>query len=286
MFFHRLRQCVLRRRSVVIDFRTTRRMSAAGTLLLAAELSRINEILGAERFITCSYPRDRKVAQVLQHVGVFELLGQTRRCRITADDVKYWKVDSGSLVDGEKADKAMEGYKHLFSDPKRKALYRGLTEAMTNCKQHAYEEDRGDGLGPVPRWWMFSELRKGRLAVAICDLGIGMPRSLRRDDAGLLGMILNVFSTRRLAPHDGNFISAAMEVGKSRTGEQHRGKGLTDLRAVLDGLGGKLQIHSNQGFCEYEANKSGELCKNFKASMSIYGTLVLWLTPVPGEEAE
>jgi hypothetical protein len=86
-----------------------------------------------------------------------------------------------------------------------------------------------------------------------------------------------------LGHSDGNLIRAAMEVGKTRTHEKHRGKGLMDLRAVLDALGGVLQIHSNCGFYEYVAENSNEKCKTFK-QMSILGTLVLWSVPIPQEQ--
>lgn len=281
-FLQQVRKAATTKGKVRIDFTRTTQMTAAGTLLLAAELDRLNTLLGRRRFC-CSYPTNDVVAQVLQHVGVFEMLGQQRSCTVTADNVKYWKVDSGTTVEGERAHVAMEGYKHHFSDPEQKALYRGLTEAMTNCVHHAYDGERLDGFGKVTKWWMFSEERDGNIVVAFCDLGIGIPRSLPLDKAGLYGAIKAVMSTLGLGHSDGNLIRAAMEVGKSRTHKEHRGKGLMDLRAVLDAMGGVLQIHSNCGFYEYRAKNSSELCKTFK-QMSILGTLVLWSVPVPKEQ--
>jgi hypothetical protein len=72
-----------------------------------------------------------------------------------------------------------------------------------------------------------------------------------------------------------------MEYGRTRTGKGNRGKGMRDIRRVLDALGGKLQIHSNSGFYEFIAQPKSELCKTFKPSMSINGTLVIWQVDVP-----
>ena len=282
VFLQKLRKLARGKGTVRIDFSRTTNMTAAGTLLLAAELDRLNALLGVRRFC-CSYPPNDVVAQVLQHVGIFEMLGQRRSCTITADNVKWWKVDSDSTVEGKRAHLAMAGYKHHFSGPEQKALYRGLTEAMTNCVHHAYDGERLDGFGNVTKWWMFSEERDGKIVVAFCDLGIGIPRSLPLNKAGLYGKVKAIMSALGLNHTDGNLIRAAMEVGKTRTLEKHRGKGLMDLRAVLDAMGGVLQIHSNGGFYEYRAENKSEQCKTFK-QMSILGTLVLWSVPIPEEQ--
>jgi hypothetical protein len=265
-------------------------MQAGGTLLLAAELERIRT-LGPGR-VECIYPTNEIVAQVLEHVGIFDLLEHPRRPRVTHPTVRYWKVNSGTSAEGERAANAIEDYAVRFSDPNKQALYRALTEAMTNCRHHAYpdtEDDRraghwwtGPGAERARNWWMFSQLMNDQLTVGLCDLGIGIPRSLRRDEAGLLRTILNVITGRGLVPNDVQLISAAMAIGESRTKEQHRGKGLLDMRKVLDGLDGVLHIHSGRGYYRYTASRAGEKCTNFKKPMAIRGTLVLWQIPLAG----
>lgn len=278
-FLSKLRTIAAEGRHGFIDFSRTRRMSAAGTLLLAAELDRINSLAG-RRVFASNYPVDHVVAQVLMHVGIFEMLGRAKGPRITAANVKYWRVHSGYMAEGEKADQAMEGYKALFTDPEQKAMYRGLTEAMTNCKQHAYDGPRFDGLPSVEKWWMFSQIDNGQLCVAICDLGLGIPETLKADKAGLLAQIKGWLQRAGLENRDGNMIRGAMAVGMSRTGLENRGKGLPDIRRVLDGLGGVLQIHSNSGYCRFDAGSASEKCENFKKSLSIKGTVMVWVIPV------
>jgi hypothetical protein len=279
-FIARLRRAALSPTSLVvrIDFSRTVRMTAAGTLLFAAELDRINALRSGR--VTCTWPTSDRVAQVLLHVGIFEKLGQVRQCKITAKDVKYWKVDSGGEVRGELAAEAMQRYRYLFPDEKQ-TLYRGITEAMTNTRQHAYEGERGDGFGNVlPNWWMFSEYREQRLIVAVCDLGIGIPRSLPKDKSGLWPKIVLFLTDEHLLDEDANRIRAAIAVGTSRTNAEYRGKGLMEIRSVLDGLSGKINIYSNCGIYRYDAATQKETCLTFPPATSIHGTIVLWNIPV------
>lgn len=53
-----------------------------------------------------------------------------------------------------------------------------------------------------------------------------------------------------------------------------------EIRSVLDGLRGKIHIHSNCGFYHYNAESQSEKCTNFPPEMSIRGTIVLWHIPV------
>jgi hypothetical protein len=293
-FLKKLREwAVLKGRHVKIDFSATKQMQMAGTLLFAAELDRINTLTSKPR-ISCDYPPDQLVAQVLQHVGIFDMLGQNRRLKVTHETVRYWKIASGHSADGERASQAIEAYEDRFSKPDQKALYRALTEAMTNCRHHAYPDDEKERAAGhwwiaqtgLRRWWMFSQLKDNRLSVGLCDLGVGIPRSLRIDKAGLLGLILGIIGGLRLLPNDANLIRGAMALGATRTKQEHRGKGLMDMRSVLDGLKGTLQIHSGRGFYGYRAAEAREQCTNFRRSMSIGGTVVLWEIPVTQQASD
>jgi len=262
-----------------IDFSATRWMTAPGTLLFAAELQRIQVV--AKRPLTCTCAPDMVVAQVLAHIGIFRLLGHNQKYDITADNVKYWAVDSGAEAKGEQASQAVERYRHLFDDPKQ-MLYRGLTEAMANCREHAYADERGDGLGNVLcNWWMFSQYKDGRLTIALADLGIGIPRSLPRNKEGLFAAMIAAIRQRGEPEEDVYLIKAAIEEGQTRTEQAHRGKGLMDMRSVLDDVKGTMHIHSNRGSYKYEAGTRTETCTNFGPKLSIRGTIVVWEIPIP-----
>ena len=281
-FLSRLRRCALvEARNVRIDFVATKLMMPAGTLLFASEIDRINLLAGARR-VSCTAPINVVVAQVLKHVGIFEMLGRRGGPEITADNVKYWRVDSGQVVDGQQLYQAMDGYKDLWPNPEQTALYRGLCEAATNCRHHAYDGERGDGLANVGKWWMFSQVKEGLLYMAFCDLGIGIPRSLELDRHRLRQHVMGWLTSAGLYATDGNIIKGAMAIGKTRTGKTNRGKGLFDMRSVLDRLGGKMQIHSGRGVYDYDAKDGEEQCSDL---MPILGTLIVWQIPLPAPKA-
>jgi hypothetical protein len=274
-------------RGVRIDFARTERMVAPGTLLFVAELDRINALRPGR--VMCTSPRNNLVAQVLQHVEIFKKLNFSRPRAVTAENVVHWEVYSGSDADGSAAGRVLERHSQLFDSTLEARLYGGLTEAMTNTKQHAYEESggdsysRGDGFpDALKNWWMFTQHQReeGRLTVAICDLGMGIPRSLPKD-VGVADALKAWLFGHSIQDDDGARIKAAFTVGTSRTGLANRGKGLMEIRSVLDGLHGRIHIHSNRGYYIYDGDKRAEVrCTTFPLKSSILGTLVLWSVPV------
>ena len=282
-FLKRLRALTSAGAKVLIDFSDTTQMQVAGTLLLATEIDRTTRIHDGKRRIRCTYPRDPVVAQVLEHVGLFGLLGQTTKPTVDHDTVRYWKIDSGTEVEGERTRQAMAGYSNAFSSLKRRALYKGLVEAITNCVQHAYiHEPRSE----LRRWWMFSQLKDETVTVGLCDRGVGIPGSLREAQHWMFGLLTEACQELGLSvQNDGSLIRAAMKVGKSRTGEEHRGKGLRDIQAAVDGLGGSLQIHSGKGLFILAPASGPETCLNFSADTEIDGTVIVWTLPVSTPES-
>jgi len=81
-----------------------------------------------------------------------------------------------------------------------------------------------------------------------------------------------------LGSKDSAYIRVAFELGKSRTKAQHRGKGLQELKTVIEGVGGWLQVLSNNGLYRYAVNGKGETTRDF--ADSIFGTVISWQVPV------
>lgn len=155
-------------------------------------------------------------------------------------------------------------------------LYKGVAEAMTNARHHAYIDVRNDGFNirhttDTP-WWMFSQVRDGRLTVAIADLGIGIPATLPLKQPTTWKSIFNKLG--RL-PRDGEAIEAAVSEGQSRLGKKHRGRGLGQIvRAVEVGDNGRIIILSNRGY--YQRRDGQSVTGDHKTS--IQGTLICWST--------
>lgn len=258
-------------------------MQPAGTLLFAAELDRINRASDGRSLVRCSYPTDNVVEQVLQHLGLLEKMKCRPRATISADNVRYWQVETDNVADGRHAEKLATEYKRIITDADRNRMYDGLVEAMTNCVQHAYTDQRWDGSGLLQtdrRWWMFSEERDGKLTVAFCDLGIGIDRALSTGERWSLAQVRQlVTSFGRRCPVS-RYIKAATELGRSGTQQSHRGKGLQDLKNVIETVGdGWIEILSNEGSYRFSADDKSERLTDF--TDSILGTLILWRIPIP-----
>lgn len=276
------RRTLVEGRRVYIDFTDTCKMNADGTLLFKAELGRIYHTWRARRLVKCNYPVNHVVEQVLQHLGLFKMMNCKSRMEITAEDVRYWRTASDTNVVGERTLPFVEEFQKSFPNTDSATFYGGLVEAITNCKQHAYTQKRYDSTDmPIsPRWWLFQQIKDGKHTVAICDLGIGIKRSLLEGRKWTVALVDNMLAALRLVKSDASYIKAAMELGKSKTNKEHRGKGLQDVKNVIDSNGnGSMYIFSNKGIYAYSPSKEPPESL-WDRTDSILGTLIMWEIPL------
>lgn len=213
--------------------------------------------------------------QVLKQIQLFDLFRYRKRIIATFKNVRHWRYATGHCVDGEKYESILGAFEGQVADALLDRLFRGITEAMTNCHHHAYILPRQDGLSVQPAmkdWWMFSQENDGYLSVVFCDLGVGIPTTLPVKRPGLWKRI-----TGRGQVGDGEVIKQALEDSKTRTGKSYRGKGLKQLLEAAQMFeGGSLRIYSNGGCYTYERGQ--EKVREF--GNSILGTLIQWKVPI------
>lgn len=280
-FLDKLRQLlVVEKAKVQLDFTMTAKMWSGGTLLFLSELHRCKALLGGTMPLRCRPPRNVKVAQVLKQIGAYDLMHYPKRINPSFSDVIHWRYASGHQVEGQKYENILGSYEGRVAETLLGSLFRGITEAMTNCHHHAYIGVRPDGLDyqdVQKNWWMFSQEKEGFLTVVFCDLGVGIPNTLPTKKPGIWQRIMSAGK----AGSDSNIIEKAVEDSVSRTGKRYRGKGLKQLlEAVQDTQGGALQIFSNRG-C-YTFAKGKVTLKDFTGS--IMGTLIQWKVPIIQQE--
>ena len=154
-------------------------------------------------------------------------------------------------------------------------MFRGVTEAMTNVHKHAYIGPFRDQTPIIPGgWWIgggFNAERK-TLRALVFDQGIGIPVTVPRRFS--LEKVFDFFQGRNLPDNDSGRIAAAMELGRTRTGNPHQGRGLPDLKLLADASpGARLRILSLRG--EYIYSKVGqEQLQEHPTSLG--GTLIQW----------
>lgn len=283
-FLRTLRKESTRQSRITINFKQTELTHSCGTLLVVSEIDRISRVVGQKCDIGCTYPRVEKVEKVFQQVGLLRLLNKEQRLQITEDDrdVFHWKYATGVEVAPIQADPILKAIKAQIPKSFRKIVV-GVEEAMDNSVHHAYIETRKDRLSGHPeadarRWWIFAEVLDDWLHVNFCDLGVGIPGSLPRRWEEEAGDLVRLTISR--GKKDMRMIRRAFEVGRTRTEQDHRGKGLKNIATAARDLGGLLTVHSNAGCVRFDYRDNKELVTEKSHKRSILGTVVQWSIPL------
>lgn len=260
-----------------IDFSPLEKMYPAGAVLLLAELDRA--VVDKHFRVQITRPRNAIVDEVLQQIGVYERLGIQCATPPNHESVIHWRSATGVLSDGPAGGSMLLNYQGRLADGITRGLYEGIVEAMTNTVHHAYDGEDGEKLrhGIGRRWWMLSQEKDGKLTVAICDLGIGIPKSLPRSPSFRWSDVKAFWDGLGLDRRDGSAIRVALEIGKTRTGIKGRGMGLADIvEAVNLSPDGGVHIFSNKG--SFASSKGNGYAHNH--ARSIRGTLINWHVPI------
>ena len=279
-FFNRLRYLAgIPRTGLKIDFTTLQDIGPAAALVLAAELDCWRLRARKPIRVLDIHKWNRNVRFLLDEMGLFDLVQVVNPPpSLGPAPLRFIRFKSGQAADGELAKELRIDLEKITGEiPGWSNLYRGLAEAMTNVRQHAYE---GGGSGNLEKWWMFGAYHNPSklLTCAFFDRGVGIPATLPRTHRERLAGLLE---SLRLPNSDAAMIAAAMELGRTRTGLQNQGRGLADMQKFVESSeSGILRILSRGGKYTYQDDE--------KATSSlpspIGGTLIEWTVTLPGRE--
>ena len=268
-----------RNEGTYIDFKPIRTVKPSGALVLAAELDRWNQLPKSHRFGDRSdvHAWDPQVRQLLGDMGFFDLLGVSGVPLERPDGgPRYVKFRRGTMVDGRSIHELRELDLSPFIDvPNTPLLFAAVSEAMTNVVHHAYKGSRSQ----APRcWWLSAahNAEEGELVILIYDQGLGIPCTVPQNFGervrGLFGET------------DAALIRAAHYLGRSETGEAHRGFGLErDVRRYVRDFEGRgtYRVISGKGEYTVQSGEGGtETVRTFKRPLR--GTLIEWRLEVDG----
>ena len=261
-------------KSVLLDFRSTTRVTAAAMLRLQAEVSTwqrfhnrilVRKTSGAATVVSRMlrdsgflneveepFPTSTRPRLLTMRTGT-KAEGHLRAITRTMNDCFY----SGELTEQEQAN-----------------LYGGINEAMLNVFQHAYsgkESDVEEQIGK--RWWIYAQQVDTQLFLAFFDRGVGIPTTLPFNDQWER---IEYFAKRiRGSDHDSALIQAAMELGRSEFKTPGHGQGLQDiLRFVEENPEGVLWIFSRRGLYRYEKDLDNHVLRDYPTTIG--GTLIQW----------
>lgn len=280
-FIDKLKRFINKRHvRVQINFDKTELITAAAMLSFLAEVDIIiNQSEFGRDAISFTHPKNEKTESILKQVGFYELLGKKERTTPDFEDVSYWNYASGIKSDTQITASAMITIEEKIGLSAKRKLYKGFSEAMANCVEHAYIDCLIDTASQT-KWWAFAGVKDDKLVVVICDKGIGIPRSLPLTRSKeLISKTLELFKLSKRK--DSAMIKVASRMGKTSTNNENRGKGLSDVRAIIDKYkSGSLSIYSNKGCYEY-FGKNGKIEDRLREyPASVCGTLVEWSIPL------
>jgi hypothetical protein len=280
--FSTIRGFVRDGRRVKLVFERTENISAEALMYMLGQVQRLQIEHGADH-LTGTYPASKKVERLLEESGFFHVLRVHRRGAVVRRSraTRFLKCRTDRNVHGAEIPSLRDellGTDLRMPAPVGRKVFRALTEAMTNVHHHAYHQKSVRNRELTGRWWLGAQLslRKNRFTLTFYDAGVGIPKTLPRKYGweairGVLSLLPGI------SPDDGQMIRAAMELGRSRTGSDNRGKGLLDLLKLIDEVGGgTLHIFSRCGWYCY--TPGGEAVQNDEHFVE--GTLIKWELPL------
>jgi len=267
---------------MIVDLSGVTVLRPLGAVLLLAELDRAyaGQPASSIRLVQC---RDPVIHAVMCQVGIY-VTDEGPLAESDREDVKHWRFATGVATEGVKGGTILEGYEGRLAEGLTSDLYAGIVEAMTNTVHHAYPDLGGSELRRFigKRWWAISQERDGQLSIAICDLGIGIPRSLPRSASFSSGAVRAVWRGLGLDASDVSAIKVAVELGRTSTGKKGRGRGLSEIVAAANlSTEGRVLISSNKGvFTSFDGQTHA-----YNHSHSVRGTLIYWTVRIADQEA-
>ena len=272
-------------RPVLIDFSSTFIQYPTAVLLLTAELDRLKRAGKSRYNVSMIRPKNEVSFQVLLQVGLAELCGESSPEQNDHFDesVRHWRYATGERMN-DAPGRAMERFEGHLSGELHEGIWKGVSEAIVNSVHHAYLEPRRDGFGGADevRWWMFSHVRDGNLTVVVCDLGIGIPRSLPIVwGKSRVAQLLTKFGIVR---PEVAAVRAALEIGATRTQQENRGRGLPQVWGDMKThAGAHLLLLSNKAQLYWNADEKKESEREYDES--IFGTMIMWTVPLSEENS-
>tara|TARA_Y100000588_G_scaffold361778_1_gene422925 strand:- start:1774 stop:2919 length:1146 start_codon:yes stop_codon:yes gene_type:complete len=223
------------------------------------------------------------IFQQLNDLGFFDLFDNKpnkKCCSTHISEKKLVKYKKG--ICGEKGvTKALKNDVASIVGEKVKQwtfLHSGLDEAITNVSHHAYPNPTATRT--LKKTWFvtgsYHETKK-ELKIAFYDQGVGIPKTLpsSKIKEKVVEFLDRFPSAER--KKDEMLLKAAVEIDRTSTGNNDRGKGLQDLlEFIKQRQNGRLSIISGRGSYSYIVDNGNETNRTFHSKLPVHGTLIIW----------
>jgi anti-sigma regulatory factor (Ser/Thr protein kinase) len=251
-----------------IDFSKTTRITAAASVLIFAEITRVQLFTNISDAITFNLPKDKECARLFRTSGLFKAImpGTSRKMAKLFDEDHTYQTgtDPNKFLISTQMNLFKSGLE--LSKPEAKLISVGIQEAMLNVIHHAYcnYADQHSGIGS--RWWQLinCDTKQKNVTFIICDKGISIPLTISEQ-------------TQNHMSH-ADAIEFAFREGVTRFIGTTRGKGsqdIIDAAKIKDNS--TLLVMSGKGVYFID----GVTNKKLKSELPypINGTLIEWSIP-------
>lgn len=278
---------------IKLDFSRVKRIYPGGMLILLAALRRQTDRY--PRRIRARCPPQSLSAQLLNHFDIASALGVSPHLsRPQHSSVIEWQHLCGTRADGMQVKKLLDQYRTNTEAELPAELFVVLTEGLINVGHHAYPAGC-DIEAQHRKWWLFARFtepvadRVGSIFIAIYDMGVGIPSTLR-SKLKTGEMVMNAIdkTTELTGLSEGTWLDkrllrTAIENPRTQTEQAHRGKGLPEMREFAASTdGGRLHIVSGQAQYSMHGGKPDGQVQGFDEKFP--GTLLLWNLPLKVKE--
>lgn len=270
---------------VHVSFGKLKEISTSAALVLTAELSKWDDSL-RNNLKPLTENWNCNILQQFHDLGFFDLFMKKPDRELPCaqqmkDEKKLVKYIKGRCGDAEKAKKLKEEIINIVGAKtleKWTFLYSGLSEAITNVSHHAYPETY-DYVDKDKNWYLTGSFnpKTRALKIVFYDQGIGIPKSLPASK--IWERVLSFFDKYAIFDRkkDEVLLKAAVELDRTSTNQNDRGKGLQDLLEFIRQKGdGYLSIISKRGLYKLTVTNGKETPKSDRFLDPLDGTLIIW----------
>jgi two-component sensor histidine kinase len=259
-------------KGIEIDHTTLQTIGIEAALLLTAQFHRMNRYAPNIVLRGKLAGMPPHIQTVLEGIGYLLFYPKNNLPTTSSTDTRYIRIKTGRGSDAQASGILVEAFRDEgFLDTQTATrLGKCLVECLDNVSQHAYAGTLKKSL--KKRWWMvgYCDRNTAELYFAILDLGIGMPRSLRRRRRewrhGLVPLLFGL--------DDRELIVEAFTRGFSSTKKKYRGHGLPSLKKIIDKFGrGQLRVFSHHTECRLEPNRPPH---GLTHKIPLEGTMLTW----------
>jgi len=271
-----------------IKFDNLKKISTPAALILTSEIARWESSI-RKRLVPQVDLWNDEIYHSFSQLGFFELFkNKPNRVSNGIKDIEtnYVKYFKGSCLNKQYATDSKKQLKEKIREltgnviPTWTFLHSGLSEAVTNVTHHAYPES--ESVTWHDKSWYLTgsfNIKNRVMTISFFDQGIGIPSSLPNSTVweNLLNYISYIKVPAASRKLDSVLLKAAVNMPRTRTGKDDRGKGLQDLLEFIKQRNeGSLSIFSERGsyICKFEGGKLKGKSKSYLRPLC--GTLITW----------